>query len=104
MLHELPDGTAAIVMTTWAFAYLSVEDRETFVAVLDEASRKRPLAWLSAEGAGTVPAFAEGAAAQATNDGVSDVLGAMLFDRGRRHAQLLAFAQEHGAQLDWRDP
>ncbi len=73
-------------MTTWAFAYLGVEDRETFVSLLDEASHERPLAWISAEGAGTVAAFAEEAVAHTTNDGVSDVLGAMLFDQGRRQA------------------
>ena len=104
VVHELPVGTTAIVMTTWAFAYLTVEDRETFVQLLDEASYRRPIAWLSAEGAGTVPAFAEEAAAHETNDGVSDVLGAVVFERGRRRPQLLAFAQEHGAQLDWRGP
>ncbi len=102
VLDELPGRTTAIVMTTWAFAYLGVEDRATFMELLDEASRRRPIAWLSAEGAGTVAAFAEEAAAHTTNEGVSDVLGAMLFDRGRRRSQLLAFAQEHGAQLDWR--
>jgi hypothetical protein len=51
-----------------------------------------------------VPAFAEDAAAHETNDGVFDVLGAVVFDRGRRRPQLLAFAQEHGVQLDWRCP
>ena len=37
-------------------------------------------------------------------DEVPDVLGAMIFDHGQRRAQLLAFAQEHGGQLDWRAP
>jgi hypothetical protein len=104
VLRELPKEATAMVVTTWAFAYLSVEDRETFVQVLEEASHRRPLAWLSAEGAGTVPAFAEEAVALETNEGVSDVLGAIVFDEGQQRAQLLAFTQEHGAQLDWRAP
>ena len=103
-MHELPVGTTPIVVTTWSFAYLGVEDRETFGVLLEEASHERPLAWISAEGAGTVGAFAEEAVALTTNDGVSDVLGAMLFNQGRQQATLLGFAQEHGAQLDWRDP
>ncbi len=103
VVHELPVGTTPIVVTTWSFAYLGVEDRETFEELLVEASHERPLAWISAEGAGTVAAFAEEAVTHATNEGVSDVLGAMLFNQGRRQATLLGFAQEHGAQLDWRD-
>lgn len=104
VLRELPGGTTAIVMTTWAFAYLTIDDRETFVQLLDEASHRRPIAWVSAEGAGTVAAFAETDLDHETVEGVSDVLGAIVFDRGQRRAQLLAFTQEHGAQLDWRGP
>ncbi len=101
VLNGLPMHTTAIVMTTWAFAYLSVEERETFIRLLDEASHRRPIAWLSAEGAGTVDAFA--AETIAHNDiEVPDVLGAMIFEDGRRRAQLLAFTQEHGARISWR--
>jgi hypothetical protein len=101
VLEALPGHATAIVMTTWAFAYLSVEDRVTFVRLLDQASHHRPIAWLSAEGVGTVDAFANEAS---THDDIEvpDVLGAMIFEGGRRRAELLAFTQEHGAQLAWR--
>jgi hypothetical protein len=105
VLAALPPGIVPIVVTTWAFAYLSLEDRATFVGLLDEASQRGPIAWLSAEGVGTVETFAaEAAGAARDEDQVPDVLGAMIFEHGRRRAQLLAFAQEHGQQLDWRAP
>ncbi len=100
VLDALPAHTTAIVVTTWAFAYLSVEDRVTFVRQLDEASHLRPIAWLSAEGVGTVDAFADETRAHQDVD-VPDVLGALIFEDGRHRAELLAFTQEHGASLAW---
>jgi hypothetical protein len=103
VLAELPAGAAAIVVTTWAFAYFSVEDREEFMRVLDAASHHRDIAWLSAEGPGTVTPFA--AETKAHDDqGLSDILGAVLFRAGRRRAQMLAYVQEHGAWIDWQAP
>jgi hypothetical protein len=101
VLDALPRSTAAVIMTTWAFAYLDQEDRATFVEILDRASHDRALAWLSAEGAGTVEPFA-GLAHPEGEKGMADILGAVLFTNGVRHAHLLGYVQEHGAWLDWR--
>jgi hypothetical protein len=103
VLAELPSGAVAIVVTTWAFAYLSVEDREEFMRILDDASHHRDIAWLSAEGPGTVAPFAA-KAKEHDDQGLSDILGVILFKAGRRRAQMLAFVQEHGAWIDWQAP
>ncbi len=65
VLAALPEGAAAAVLTTWAFAYFSIDDRARFLELLKVQSHTRPLTWLSAEGAGTVDAFA-GAGSRAT--------------------------------------
>ena len=54
LLTGLPPGAPAVIVTTWAFAYFSLEDRQEFIALLDRASLQREIAWLSAEGPGTV--------------------------------------------------
>ena len=58
VLADLPRATPAIVMTTWALAYFSLEQRHRFAEILERASQTRPVAWLSAEGPGIVEAFA----------------------------------------------
>jgi hypothetical protein len=102
-LTQLPVGAVAVVVTTWAFAYFPIEAREEFVQILDDASRHRDIAWLSAEGQGTV-AQLPGDAEVRTDQAITDVLGAVLFHRGARRAELLAYVQEHGARIDWRAP
>jgi hypothetical protein len=101
VLAALPGGTAAVIVTTWAFAYLSTEDRDDFMALLDRASHARDIAWLSAEGAGTVEPFADQAVPD-DDPGTSDILGAILFENGVRHPELLGYVQEHGGWIDWR--
>ncbi len=103
VLAGLPDGTPAVVMTTWAFAYFSIEQRHRFVEILDHASRDRPLAWLSAEAPGVVEALAVDEVPSHDGSG-ADLLGAILFEGGVRTEQLLAFTQAHGNWIDWRAP
>jgi hypothetical protein len=103
VLADLPPDAAAVVVTSWVFAYFSLEDRERFMELLDAASQHRPVVWLSAESAGIVEPFAAESVAGHEHS-TSDVLGAVTFDRGRRQSDLLAFVQEHGAWLDWRAP
>ncbi|HUO48514.1 MAG TPA: DUF2332 domain-containing protein [Acidimicrobiales bacterium] len=111
VLAGLPAAAHPVLVTTWAFAYLSVEARREFTAMLADQSRRRPLAWLSAEGAGTVEALAEAEAAvreraAPADDAVPtpDVLGAVLFDDGELEAHVLGYVHSHGRWLDWRAP
>jgi hypothetical protein len=103
VLAGLPDGSAAIVLTTWSFAYFSLEKRRQFEELLEVASYQRPIAWLSADSAGVVGAFVEKLPPthHQTN---ADVLGAVLFEGGNRRSQLLAFIHRHGNWIDWRGP
>jgi hypothetical protein len=102
VLADLPGTTTAVVVTTWAFAYFSIEQRQEFVGLLDTASSRRPVAWLSAEGAGTVDGFAEESLPE-HDDTESNLLGAVILDHGRRRQQLLGFVHQHGGWIDWRD-
>ena len=101
VLGDLPDGTAAVITTTWAFAYFSVDERRRFVEHLEAASRDRPVAWLSAEASGVVSAFGD---AQLPDNDLTrgDVLGLELFDQGSVRHQLLGYVHQHGGWIDWR--
>ena len=98
VLAALPANAAVVVTTTWAFGYFPDHERTEFAALLASASHDRPIAWVSAEMAGTVEALA-GAAAGA---GGRDVLGAVRFDGGRVRAEFLAYVHPHGHTIDWR--
>ncbi len=101
VLRGLPEGAAAVVVTTWAFAYFSTEDRQRFVDLLRDASHARTIAWLSAESLGTVaPLAAEIDAGDGSS--TADVLGAMTFVGGEVGRHLLARVHEHGQWIDWR--
>jgi hypothetical protein len=100
VLAGLVDGALATIVTTWAFAYLSMEDRQEFVGHLAAASHDRDVAWVSAEGPGTVEPLTAEVATHPDRAG-SDVLGAVLFRGGVAEARLLGFAQDHGAWIDW---
>jgi hypothetical protein len=99
VLDGLPVGATAIVMTTWAFGYFSLEERTEFVDLLREHSRLRPIAWVSAEGGGTVAALT---AAGATDSSGPDVLGAMLLNGELDTVRLLGYVHGHGNWIDWR--
>jgi hypothetical protein len=99
VLAALPAGATAIVMTTWAYGYFSLDERAEFVELLREQSMFRPIAWVSAEGGEIVAALT---AAGATDSSGPDVLGAMLLDGGADTVHLLGYVQGHGNWIDWR--
>jgi hypothetical protein len=103
VLAGLEDGTTAVVVTSWAFAYFSLDQRQRFTDLLTEASYRRPVAWLSADGAGTVEGVADPSLTDASG-AQAHVLGAVLFDQGAAHPTLLAVVQQHGGWIDWRAP
>lgn len=97
VLDALPDGTTALVTTTWAFGYFPTEERAAFADLLLAASERRPIAWVSSEGAGTVDALVVDA------DGYGDdVLGAVLFQRGVATPHVLASVHPHGHWINWQ--
>ncbi len=101
VLAGLPAGATAIVTTTWAFGYFSLDERAEFVDMLRAASGRRPIAWVSAEGGGTVEALADLGAGDSSGP---DVLGAMLFDGGVASVHVLGHVHGHGNWIEWRAP
>ena len=74
--------------------------RETFAAQLADASRDRPVVWISGEGPGVVSAFAHLEFPE--YEGIEqNVLGAIQYEGGDARATALAFVHPHGASIDW---
>ena len=97
VLAGLPAGATAIVTTTWAFSYFSMEERPEFVDLLRAESRRRPIAWVSAE-----RRRGRRRPAGAGDSSGRDVLGAVLLDGGAALAHVLAYVHPHGNWIDWR--
>jgi hypothetical protein len=96
----LPVDAVAVVTTTWALAYLSKENRIAFRDELQRASRMRPVAWISGEGARVVADIARDVPSDA--QGIeANLLGLTVFRDGERDAEMLAFVHGHGTWIDW---
>ncbi|MET0662869.1 MAG: DUF2332 domain-containing protein [Ilumatobacteraceae bacterium] len=98
VLDDLPAGATAIVMTTWAFGYFSIDERTEFVDLLRTASARQPVVWISAENAGVVGELATSGPGSESSD---DTLGALLIDGGDVEARPLARVHSHGNWIDW---
>lgn len=101
VLADLPEGVPAVVLTTWALGYFSLEQRARFAEILEEASKQRTVAWMSLEGSGVVEAFAD--VPEEKHDGIAgNPQGAIIFDQGAQQSELLALSHPHGLWIDWR--
>jgi hypothetical protein len=100
-LAELPADAVACVTTTWALAYLPPAGRDRFAAQLGAAARARPIVWISGEGPGIVPAFADCRPPPELDDIEPSLLGAIRYDGDTADATMLAFVHPHGASIDW---
>jgi hypothetical protein len=99
----LPDGLTPVVTTTWMLAYLSRERRVAFREALTAASRARPIAWISAEGAGVVDRFADVEPPTDAQGMEASVFGLVTFRDGAVDAsEHLGFVHPHGSWIDWR--
>lgn len=99
---RIPHGCVAVVVTTWAMAYLPPDRRAEFGETLERVSSGRPVAWVSAEAPGVVEAFPGVDAPGDEHGNTASVLGLVVFDHGVREARLLGFVHPHGSWLDWR--
>ena len=97
LLDDLPEGILPVMVTTWVLAYMSKPQRAAFYDALADASRRRPVAWISLEGAGVPPGVPE-----PPSEGVTDsVLGLVQFRAGEAEGQTLGIAHPHGNWLIW---
>jgi len=101
VLAGLAPGTSALVLTTWSYSYFSIEQRQQFEKLLSTHSNDRRIAWLSADGPGTVEAFAD-ADVPEHDQTRANVLGVVTYDHGVRRAVVVGFVHQHGAWVDWR--
>jgi hypothetical protein len=100
----LPADATVVVTTTSVVAYLSPDQRAGFRDALAAASRRRPIAWISAEGHGVVD-LVPSAGAPSDERGVeANVVGLVTFRDGSADAELLGYAHPHGLALDWLAP
>lgn len=97
LLEEVDEGVSAVVVNTWSLSYLGGAERQEYVEVLAEASRRRPVAWLLADDSSVLSEVT------ALGEGTTDnTLAAVVFDRGVvQVGELLAAVHQHGAWIDW---
>lgn len=101
-LGSFPEGLPVVAMCSWALAYLPSERRLEVLAALAEESRRRPVAWVSAELPGIVapvpvPPIGDG------HEMRPSLLGFVTFDHdGEPLGEPLGLVHPHGAWLDWQ--
>jgi hypothetical protein len=94
----VPPGAVPVVVTTWALAYFSLEDRLRFLRRLDEYGATRPLAWVSAEGVGIAPAVPTLGDSRLSGH---SVVGLAVFDGADLRVNAIARCHPHGQWLEW---
>ena len=100
VLAGLGEGRV-VVVNSWSFAYFSVEQRQTYVDLLAEVGRSRPVVWLNMDAPGVVELLA--GAAPPAGSLQSDVLTGVTFEgEGPPRAEVLAFVQSHGMSMAWQ--
>ena len=101
-IARLPAGAVAVVTTTHVVAYLSPAQRVGFREALAAASRRRPVAWISAEVQGVVDVLQD-AGPPSDDQGVeASVLGLAVFRDGAVDGTVLGYVHPHGTWIDWR--
>ena len=93
-----------VVLNSWSFAYLSVEQRQAYVEILVRAGRSRPVVWLCMDAPGVVE-IPEDEMGPPPGSVESDVLSSVMFDGATTpRAEVLAFVQSHGQSMVWQAP
>ena len=94
-MHPQP----TVVITSWSYSYLPLSAREDFLAVLEEAGRHGPVAWVCCDLVGIVPAFVPEAPVR--HGETPSVLGLATFEGGDSWFRGVAFMHSHGEWLEW---
>ena len=92
-------GGHPVVMNSWVLSYLTTDEREAYVAALDEVGARRDLSWIALE----APAQTPGLPWSVQDEGSErTVLLHATWRDGRRDVGWLADAHPHGFWLHWR--
>jgi hypothetical protein len=104
ILTELPGREPVVVFTASLLSYLTTQARTAFVAQLQEAARRRPVAWVFAEAPGLLATTALDVAAlrgPLAQRNSLYLVGASLRGTDQHHDQLLGLADPY---LRWFSP
>jgi hypothetical protein len=101
-LDRFDPSRPVVVVTTSACGYLSVEQRQAFLAVLARRAGRQPLAWLSTDPPGVIDVIP---VPPSTGDAgtFGTVMGLVTFDTGSAVGRTLGLGHSHGAWLEWTD-
>jgi len=92
-----------VVTTTWALVYAPMNTWELFGQHLAEASRQRPVYWISAEAEGVVVSLPH-VPMPPVEGPPGTVIGSVTYENGSvSSARVLAHAHSHGKWLWWYD-
>lgn len=106
MIDDLDEALSATgrgpvaVVTSWSYSYLAADRRHRFVDALVAAGRRRPVAWICCDLAGTVAMFEPGMTAP-DRPGTPSVLGMAVMRGGGTEPFGLAYMHSHGAWVHW---
>jgi hypothetical protein len=100
VLAEAPAGPQLVVFHSAALTYVAPDRRQAFADTLAEASKRRPIVWLSNEAPGVIRELTA-LAPERSDHHHQFLLGRTRFVDGRRQDELLAVAHPHGAELTW---
>lgn len=95
---QVPLDALPIVTTTWTLSSLSLERRLRFLHHLDIAAAGRPVAWVSAEGVGVVPAVPTLGDRRASGH---SIIGLAMFGQATLHAEAIGRCWSRGSILSW---
>jgi hypothetical protein len=100
VLAGLGDGRI-VVLNSWSFSYFPVEQRRTYVELLSEFGRRRPIVWLGMDAPEVVELTAGDIPAAGSAE--TEVVSGVTFGNGTPRAEVLAFVQGHGQSMAWRE-
>lgn len=102
VLAGAPQDATLVVFHSAVLSYVAMDRRRAFVDALAEASRRRPLVWVSIEALGVVPDVE--AKAPSPSDQLRFLLHRADYTDGQRRDRILGFAHPHGSALSWLGP
>lgn len=92
-----------VVTTTWALVYLPSDQWRVFAQNLADASRSRPVYWISAEAQGVVESLPDQTPPEVAGP-PGTVLGSLTYENGiQKDARVLAHVHSHGNWMWWYD-